>query len=202
MENIHPIFDQILKRADKEQLLRQKGIALWMTGLSGSGKSTIAKGLEQRLFQEGYLTKLLDGDNVRSGLCNNLGFSDDERRENIRRVAEVSRLFVECGVITINSFISPSLAIRQMAKDIIQEADFYEIFVNCPLEVCEQRDVKGLYKKARDGDIQDFTGIHSEFEKPESPFLEIRTDQKSVAESIEALFEGILPYIKGGKKQS
>lgn len=196
MENIHPIFDQILNREDKEQLLQQKSIALWMTGLSGSGKSTIAKGLENKFYQEGFLTKLLDGDNVRSGLCNNLGFSSEARKENIRRVAEVAKLFVDCGIITINSFISPSQSIRSLARDIIQDNNFFEVYVNCPLEVCEQRDVKGLYQKARSGEISDFTGIHSEFEEPVNPAFEVRTDQQSVEESINSLFDQIKPHIQ------
>lgn len=196
MENIHPIFDQILNREDKEQLLQQKSIALWMTGLSGSGKSTIAKGLENKFYQEGFLTKLLDGDNVRSGLCNNLGFSSEARKENIRRVAEVAKLFVDCGIITINSFISPSQSIRSLARDIIQDNNFFEVYVNCPLEVCEQRDVKGLYQKARSGEISDFTGIHSEFEEPVNPAFEVRTDQQSVEESINSLIDQIKPHIQ------
>ncbi len=196
MENIHPIFDHILNREDKERQLGQRSIAIWMTGLSGSGKSTIAKGLENKLYHEGFLTKLLDGDNVRSGLCNNLGFSKEERQENIRRVAEAAKLFVDCGIITINSFISPTLEIRNLAKDIIQEKDFYEVYVNCPLAVCEERDVKGLYQKARSGGIKDFTGIHSEFEEPENPAIEIRTDQLSIEESVESLFKGVKPYIE------
>jgi len=196
VENIHPIFDQMLRREDKEKLLNQKSVALWMTGLSGSGKSTIAKGLENKLFQEGYLTKLLDGDNVRSGLCNNLGFSSEARKENIRRVAEAAKLFVDCGAITINSFISPSESIRGLAREIIGEANFFEVYVNCPLEVCEQRDVKGPYEKARSGEITEFTGIHSEFEEPINPAFEVRTDQQSVEESIHYLFDQLKPYIQ------
>ena len=195
MENIHPIFDQILTRADKENLLGQKSICIWMTGLSGSGKSTIAKGLEKKLHREGFLTKLLDGDNVRSGLCNNLGFSDEDRKENIRRVAETARLFVDCGIITINSFISPSLDIRDMARSIIGNEDFYEVYINCPLEVCEERDVKGLYQKARAGNIKDFTGIHSDFEEPEDPAVEINTAEHTAEASVDQLYDAVYPVI-------
>lgn len=195
MENIHPIFDQILTRHDKEKLLGQKALVLWMTGLSGSGKSTLAKGLEKKLHHEGHLTKLLDGDNVRTGLCNNLTFSEEDRMENIRRVAEVSKLFLDCGVITVNSFISPTRSIRSMAQNIIGKDDFCEIYVNCPIEVCESRDVKGLYKKARQGEIKDFTGIHSDFEEPLSPAIEIRTDLQTIEDSIQQLYDFLIQKI-------
>jgi len=195
LEHIHPIFDQILNRKDKEGLLKQKGIVVWMTGLSGSGKSTIAKGLESQLHQSGYVTKLLDGDNVRSGLCKNLGFSQEDRIENIRRIAEVSRLFLDTGVITVNSFISPTLANREMAGDIIGHKDFCEVYVNAPLEVCEDRDVKGLYKKARAGEIKEFTGIHAKFEAPVEPSLEINTDQESAEESVNRLFNHLVRLV-------
>lgn len=196
MEHIHPIFDQILGREDKEKLLKQRGLVIWLTGLSGSGKSTIAKGLESQLHQMGYLTKLLDGDNIRAGLCNNLGFSEEERQENIRRIAEVARLFLDCGVITIASFISPKKALREMAGNIVGQDGFFEVFVDCPLEVCEQRDVKGLYKKARSGEIPDFTGIHSKFEAPDNPALTIPTEKYSLEESVQKLQEAIIPNIK------
>lgn len=195
LENIHPIFHQILQRKDKEKLLGQKAKVLWFTGLSGSGKSTIAKGLENKLYREGFLTKLLDGDNVRSGLCSNLGFSGEERIENIRRVSEVARLFLDNGIITLNSFISPTISIREMARKITGPEEFIEIYVNCPLEVCEQRDIKGLYQKARKGEIPDFTGIHSEFEPPESPALELKTDELKIEQSIDKAFEFIKPLI-------
>ncbi|MEM6380382.1 MAG: adenylyl-sulfate kinase, partial [Bacteroidota bacterium] len=152
-ENIHPIFDQLLQRNDREQRLQQKSKVLWLTGLSGSGKSTIARQLEQALFQKGFFPQVLDGDNIRSGINNNLGFQEVDRIENIRRISEVSKLYLHSGVICINSFISPTKAIRAMAKEIIGPDDFIEIYINAPLEVCEQRDVKGLYKKARKGEI-------------------------------------------------
>ena len=170
-ENIHPVFDRILQRKDKELLLQQKSLVIWMTGLSGSGKTTIAIALEQALNKLGHLTQILDGDNVRTGINNNLGFTEEDRTENIRRIAEVSKLFLNCGIITINCFVSPTIAIRKQAKTIIGKANFVEVFVNTPLEICEQRDVKGLYKKARAGEIKNFTGIDAPFEVPLSPKL-------------------------------
>jgi len=188
--NIHPIFDQLLQRSDKETLLKQKSVVIWMTGLSGSGKSTVAKGLEQLLHQKGYLTKVLDGDNIRSGINNNLGFSAEDRAENIRRIGEVANLFLQCGIVTICSFVSPTKDIRQVAKDIVGEADFLEVYINAPIEVCEARDVKGLYKKARAGLIKNFTGIDAPFEAPENG-LEIRTDQTTIEEAVEQVFNYI-----------
>ncbi|MBK7037592.1 MAG: adenylyl-sulfate kinase [Bacteroidetes bacterium] len=195
-ENIHPIFDRLLQRIDKEDLLQQTAKVIWLTGLSGSGKSTIAQHLEKVLHANGNLTMLLDGDNIRSGINNNLSFSDADRIENIRRIAEVSKLFLNCGIITINSFVSPTNEIRKMAKELIGENDFLEIYINAPLEVCEARDVKGLYKKARAGLIPDFTGITSPFEAPENPALEIRTDKMEIEESVQMLLDFILPVIK------
>lgn len=195
-ENIHPIFDRLLQRNDKEDLLQQTAKVIWLTGLSGSGKSTIAQHLEKILHANGNLTMLLDGDNIRSGINNNLSFSDADRIENIRRIAEVSKLFLNCGIITINSFVSPTNEIRKMAKELIGENDFLEIYINAPLEVCEARDVKGLYKKARAGLIPDFTGITSPFEAPENPALEIRTDKMEIEESVQMLLDFILPVIK------
>ena len=196
VEHIYPIFDTILDREQKEKLNQQRATVIWMVGLSGSGKSTLARSLENNLFEMGYLTKLLDGDNLRSGINNNLGFTDEDRTENIRRAAEVSKLFAECGVVTICSLISPTAAIRSMAREIIGEELFYEVFINCPLEVCEQRDVKGLYAKARKGEIKKFTGIDAPFEDPVDPSLEIRTDLNSVEECQAQLLDNILPKIK------
>ena len=195
MDNIFPIFDTILSPADKERLLNQRAIVVWIVGLSGSGKSTLARGLENELHQKGYLTQVLDGDNLRSGINNNLGFSDEDRVENIRRAAEVSKLFADCGVITICSLITPTNKIRAMAKSIVGDK-YFEVFVNCPLEICESRDVKGLYKKARNGEIKNFTGIDSPFEPPENPDLEIRTDLCSIEECHNQLMEKIIPKIK------
>jgi adenylylsulfate kinase len=168
---------------------------IWLTGLSGSGKTTIAKTLERELYKRGFLAQVLDGDNIRTGINNNLGFTEEDRIENIRRIAEVSKLFLNCGIITINSFISPTEEIRKMAMEIIGEENFFEIYVNAPLEVCEERDTKGLYKKAREGKIADFTGISAPFEVPKNPHLEVRTDQMTVDETIEECLAHVLPVI-------
>ncbi|EHP49280.1 adenylyl-sulfate kinase [Odoribacter laneus] len=194
--NIYPIFEQMLQRSDREQLLRQKSVMIWFTGLSGSGKSTLAIALERELYKRGFLTRILDGDNIRSGINNNLGFSEADRTENIRRIAEVSKLFVDCGIVTIAAFISPTRAIRQMAREIIGKDDFLEVYVSTPLEECEKRDVKGLYKKARKGEIRDFTGISAPFEAPLHPFLEIDTSCHSLEESVKILLEAIEAKIK------
>ncbi len=196
MEHIYPIFDTILNKEQKEKLTNQRAMVIWMVGLSGSGKSTLARSLENNLFEMGFITKLLDGDNLRSGINNNLGFTDEDRTENIRRAAEVSKLFAECGIVTICSLISPTAAIRTMAKEVIGEDLFYEVFINCPLEVCEQRDVKGLYAKARKGEIKKFTGIDAPFENPSNPSLEIRTDLHNIEACQAQLLEKILPKIK------
>ncbi|MCF8397564.1 MAG: adenylyl-sulfate kinase [Bacteroidales bacterium] len=193
--NIHPVFHQILTRADKEKFLKQRSCVIWMTGLSGSGKTTIARHIEIELNKRGHLTQVLDGDNIRTGINNNLGFTEEDRIENIRRIAEVSRLFVDCGVICINSFISPTREIRHMAMDIIGRDDFIEVFVNAPLEICEQRDVKGLYQKAREGKIKNFTGIDAPFEKPENPQIELLTGKQSIAESMGVALEYIIPRV-------
>lgn len=195
VENIHPIFDQIISREEKESFLKQRAAVLWLTGLSGSGKSTLARALEQKLQDAGYFSKLLDGDNIRTGLNNNLGFSLEDRKENIRRISETARLFLDGGVITLCSFVSPTKEIRDMAASIIGEKDFLEVYVNAPIEVCEQRDVKGLYKKVRAGEIKGFTGIDSPFEAPEAPFVEIRTHEEALDVSAEKLFQAILEKI-------
>ena len=185
--NIYPIYDRMLKREDKEKLLGQRGVMLWFTGLSGSGKSTVAIALERALQDRGLLCRILDGDNIRSGINANLDFSAEDRRENIRRIAEVGKLFVDTGIITIAAFISPTEEIRQMAEHIIGRDDFKEIFVSTPLEVCEQRDVKGLYARARRGEIQNFTGISAPFEAPEHPALSLDTSKLSIEESVKKL---------------
>ena len=146
-ENIFTIFDEIIEREDKESLLNHKSKVIWMTGLSGSGKTTIAKKLERKLLSHKILNQILDGDNIRSGVSNNLSFSEEDRAENIRRISEVSKLFLNCGVVTLNCFISPTIRIRQIAKDIIGEENFIEIYINANISTCESRDVKGLYKK-------------------------------------------------------
>lgn len=195
--NIYPIFDKTLQRSDREKLLNQKGKMIWFTGLSGSGKSTLAIALERELYERGVLCQILDGDNIRTGINNNLGFSEADRTENIRRIAEVSKLFVNCGVVTIAAFISPTTAIRNMAKDIIGEDDFMEIYVSTPIEECERRDVKGLYAKARRGEIANFTGISSPFEAPANPALSIDTSVLPIEESVKLLLDTILPEVKG-----
>lgn len=195
-EHIYPIFDQTLNRQDKESLLQQKAVVVWMAGLSGSGKSTLAKGLERALHQQGYLTQLLDGDNLRSGINNNLGFSEADRLENIRRSAEVAKLFLQAGLVTICSFISPTEEVRQLARNIIGQENFFEVYVNAPFAVCAERDVKGLYKKALQGEIKNFTGLDAPFEAPTHPALEIRTDEEDYSASLQKLLEALLPRIK------
>ncbi|WP_455664111.1 adenylyl-sulfate kinase [Phocaeicola sp.] len=192
-ENIYPIFDKMQSRKDKEELLRQRGMMLWLTGLSGSGKSTVAIALERELHKRGLLCRILDGDNIRSGINNNLGFSEEDRTENIRRIAEIGKLFVDTGIITIAAFISPSNELRQMAARIIGQEDFLEIYISTPLEECEKRDVKGLYAKARRGEVKNFTGISAPFEAPEYPVLSLDTSTMSLEESVNALLKLVLP---------
>lgn len=198
--NIYPIFERTLQRKDREALIRQQGLTIWFTGLSGAGKSTLALALEKELYREGILSQLLDGDNIRSGINNNLGFSETDRIENIRRIAEISRLFTGCGIVTLAAFISPTRAIRQMAGEIIGDGDFFEVYVRTPLEVCEQRDIKGLYAKARRGEIKDFTGITSPFEPPANPFLTIDTTQTSIREATRLLMAEFMPRIRSKVK--
>ena len=194
--NIYPIFDRMLSRQDKEELLKQHSVMIWFTGLSGSGKSTIAIALERELHKRGLLCRMLDGDNIRSGINNNLGFTEADRIENIRRIAEVSKLFVDTGIITIAAFISPSNDIREMAANIIGKDDFLEVYVSTPIEECERRDVKGLYAKARRGEIKNFTGISAPFEAPAHPALTLDTSALSLEESVNKLLELILPRIQ------
>ncbi len=193
--NIHPIFDRMLQREDKEKLFEQRAMVLWLTGLSGSGKSSIAAELERQLFAMGYHTALLDGDNIRTGINNNLGFSEEDRNENIRRIAEIAKLFYQNGIITICCFVSPTNDLRAMAKNIIGEG-FREIFINTPLEECERRDVKGLYKKARKGEIKDFTGIDAPFDIPLHPDLDVATIGKSIDSSAREILDYLLPQVK------
>jgi len=192
MENIYPIFDKILSREEQELLLNQKSKVFWFTGLSGSGKSTIASAFERTLYEQGYMVKLLDGDNIRSGINKGLGFSIEDRLENIRRIAEVAKLFVDSGIIVLCSFVSPTQKIRDLAREIIGDEDFLEVFVDTPLEICESRDVKGLYKKARAGEIKGFTGIDSPYEAPLDPAIRLITHNQAIATSVEQL----LPFIK------
>lgn len=194
-ENIYPVFDRIYDRKVKEEILRQSAKVIWFTGLSGSGKTTLASNLEKELFFKRFFCHVLDGDNIRTGINNNLGFSEVDRLENIRRIAEVSKLLINTGMITICSFISPTHEIRNMAKSIIGEKDFIEVFLNPPLEVCEHRDTKGLYKKARAGIIQDFTGISSPFEAPNNPDIEIDTSSTDIIDSVAMIFNVIIDRI-------
>ena len=193
-KHIYPIFDRMLTRRDKEALLGQRGVMVWFTGLSGSGKSTVAIAVERELHRRGLLCRILDGDNIRSGINNNLGFSEADRVENIRRIAEVGKLFVDTGIITLAAFISPTNSLREMAERIIGPEDFKEVYVSTPLAVCEQRDVKGLYAKARRGEIKDFTGVSAPFEVPVRPALAIDTSVLSLEESVEKVLELILNH--------
>ncbi len=195
-QHIFPLHNQVVQRGDKEALLGQRSVALWLTGLSGSGKTSIALEVEKSLHKMGIVTELLDGDNVRDGINKGLGFSDKDRMENVRRIAEINKLFVQCGIVTINCFVSPTAEIRLAAKEIIGAKDFLEVFVNTPLEVCEARDVKGLYAKARSGAIKNFTGIDAPFEAPTHPAFQIETENESIAESAAALLAFLLPKIK------
>lgn len=194
--DVYPVFDWILKRKHKEELLKQHSLAIWMTGLSGAGKTTVGVGVERELNRKGFLTQILDGDNVRTGINNNLGFSSEDRKENIRRIAEVTKLFVNCGIITINCFISPTKEIREKAKGIIGRDDFIEVFLDTPLDVCEERDTKGLYAKARKGEIKNFTGISAPFDPPEKPNIVVKTDEQTIEESVNAVLDYILPKIE------
>lgn len=193
-KNIHPIFDRILSREEKEKRHGQKGQVIWLFGLSGSGKSTLAVGLEKRLFEAGFSTHLLDGDNVRTGLNRNLGFTDEDRAENIRRIAEVSKLFVQAGLVVINSFITPMRTNREVAREILGK-DLLEVYVRCSFETCAVRDVKGLYAKARQGGVDNFTGKDSLFEEPDSSDLLLDTEKVTPEESLDRLFAFVLPKV-------
>ncbi|MBQ3043626.1 MAG: adenylyl-sulfate kinase [Alistipes sp.] len=183
-------------REDKQRQLHQRGITVWFTGLSGSGKSTIAIALERRLSQMGIFSRILDGDNIRTGINRGLGFSEEDRKENIRRIAEVCKLFTETGIVTLAAFVSPTNELRNMAREIISADDFAEIYVATPLEECERRDVKGLYAKARRGEIKDFTGISSPFEAPIAPTLSIDSTGRDVEECVDEVLKVILDKIK------
>lgn len=179
----------------RQVLLKQKPAVVWFTGLSGSGKSTLSNLLETKLHEMGFKTYALDGDNVRQGLCKDLTFTDVDRVENIRRIGEVAKLFLDSGIIVLCSFVSPFKEDREMVRSLVGAAQFIEVFVDCPLEVCEKRDVKGLYKKARNGEIKHFTGISSPFEEPTKPDIRIRSDAEDVEESLQRLLDIVLPKI-------
>ena len=191
MNNLRTQFYKI-KRSDFEKRNKHRGIVLWFIGLSGSGKSTIANGLQTKLFENGFNAIVLDGDNTRLGINKDLGFSNEDRNENIRRVAEISKLFVESGHIVINAFISPFKSNRIQARNIISNKDFVEVYIDSSISTCEKRDVKGLYKKARAGEINDFTGISSPFEAPVKPDTLVKTDEQTLDESIDYLFEQLI----------
>ena len=195
-ENIYPIYDRMMTRQDKESLLGQRGIMIWFTGLSGSGKSTVAMGVERELHAQGILCRILDGDNVRAGINNNLGFSAEDRIENIRRIAEIGKLFVQTGVVTPACFVSPTNDIRQMAREIVGKEDFLEVYISTPIEECERRDVKGLYARARKGEVKNFTGISAPFEAPVSPDIAIDTSKIPLEESVRTLTELIIKRVK------
>ncbi|WP_029520542.1 adenylyl-sulfate kinase [Persephonella sp. IF05-L8] len=190
-EFIIPHKGNITKK-DRQRQKGHKSVILWFTGLSGSGKSTLAHAVEEKLFEMGIHTYVLDGDNIRTGLNKDLGFSAEDREENIRRIGEVAKLFVDAGIITLTAFISPYKKDRNFVRNLVEEKEFVEIYVKCPLEVCEQRDVKGLYKKARAGIIKNFTGIDDPYEEPENPEIVVETDKESVEESVEK----IISYLK------
>ena len=193
-KDIYPIYDKMMTRQEREQLLGQRGLMVWLTGLSGSGKTTVALGVERELHRKGILCRLLDGDNIRDGINRGLGFSPEDRKENIRRIAEVGRLMVDTGVVTLACFVSPTTDLRQMAREIIGEKDFLEVYVSTPLEVCEQRDVKGLYARARRGEVKEFTGVSAPFEAPLHPALEVDTSRLPLEESVARIVSLIMEY--------
>ena len=197
-DHLYPTFDKMLPREAKEDLLGQRGLVVWLYGLSGSGKSTLARLLERRLHGEGVLVKVLDGDNVRSGLNRNLGFSDEDRSENIRRVAEVAKLFAEAGVVTLVSFITPRNDLRAMAREIVGDADLLEVYVRASFETCAERDVKGLYAKAKAGEVRHFTGRDSAFEEPERPDLVLDTESEDEETSMKRLHDAVSDRIRRG----
>lgn len=192
MEKLHIIpHNHAIDRQDRERLNGHKGLVVWFIGLSGSGKSTLASRLEQRLYEQGKRTFILDGDNIRSGLNRDLDFSESARKENIRRIAHVAALMADAGLITITAFITPFEAERQMVRETVGAERYLEVYVNCPLEECEKRDVKGLYAKARRGEISNFTGINSPFEEPQLADLQVPTHQLSVDEGVEQVLAAL-----------
>lgn len=191
LDHIYPVFDKMLPREAKEELLGQRGAVIWMYGLSGSGKSTLANLLERRLHEQGKMVKVLDGDNVRSGLNSNLGFSDEDRLENIRRVAEVAKLFADSGIVTVTSFITPNNELRDLARGVIGDDDLLEVYVKASFETCAERDPKGLYAKVKAGEVKQFTGKDSAFEEPTRPDLVIDTEALSEDEALGQLLSAV-----------
>jgi adenylylsulfate kinase len=183
-----------ISRSDRERVNGHRGFTIWFTGLSASGKSTIAVALEETLFEKGYHTFILDGDNIRHGLNKNLGFSPEDREENIRRLGEVAKLFRDAGVINMTAFISPYIKDRQAARTLSEDDSFIEVFVDCPVEVCEQRDPKGAYTKARQGIIKEFTGISAPYEAPENPEIHLHTDKMSVEGCVQAILDYLVKH--------
>lgn len=194
MEHIFPIKTKV-SRTSREALLNQRAVLVWFTGLSGSGKSTLAVQLEAQLHERGFKTYLLDGDNIRAGLNKDLTFTAEGRVENIRRIGEVAKLMLDAGVIVLSAFISPFQSDRDQVRQIIGNDHYIEVFVDAPLELCEQRDVKGLYKKARAGEVKNFTGIDSPYEKPVHPDIVVETGRMSIDESVKSLLDYIVPRI-------
>jgi adenylylsulfate kinase len=195
MSDLYPIHAQMLARAEREAKLRQRAKVVWLYGLSGSGKSTLVTALERRLFAEGFVTTHLDGDNLRSGLNRGLGFTDADREENIRRVAEVSKLFLDAGIVCLNSFITPKESLRALARGIIGAADLLEVYVECSFETCRKRDVKGLYAKVDAGQVANFTGKEQAFEPPVQPHLILNTESTPLEQSLESLYSFVVGQI-------
>lgn len=192
-QHIYPV--ELLSKELKEKHLTQHAKVIWFTGLSGAGKTTLGQRLEKELFARGFLCQILDGDNIRSGINKNLGFSEEDRVENIRRVAEVAKLFLNCGIITINCFIAPTQQIREMAASIVGAQNLIDVFIDAPMSVCEDRDTKGLYRLARAGKIQQFTGVNSVFEPPVNPSIRIQTDILTIEQCVDLLLDKIIPEI-------
>ena len=195
LDHLYPVFDKMLPREAKEELLGQRGVVIWMYGLSGSGKSTLSHLLERRLHEAGKLVKVLDGDNVRTGLNSNLGFSDEDRLENIRRVAEVAKLFADCGVVTLASFITPNNELRNLAREVIGDEDLLEVYIKASYEACAERDPKGLYAKVKAGEVKQFTGKDSSFEEPDRADLVVDTEALSEDESLALLLSAMTEKI-------
>lgn len=199
MEHIYP-FESKVSNEQRKSLMQQEPRLIWFTGLSGSGKSTLAMRLEHYLFHKGYKVFLLDGDNIRNGLNSDLGFTEKDRNENIRRVGEAAKLMLDAGLIVLCAFISPYKAERDFVKTLVGESRFTEVFVNCPLEICEERDTKGLYAKARQGKISDFTGISAPYEYPVDPDIEVRTDTELINDSLRKIINYVIPLLAIHKK--
>lgn len=194
-KNIIPHSHAITKH-ERQSANKHRSLVIWFTGLSGSGKSTLAGKIEELFFREGIKTYILDGDNVRTGLNKNLGFSPEDRKENIRRIGEAGKLFVDAGVVVLTAFISPYRSDRNIVRNLLKKNEFIEVYVKCSVEVCEQRDVKGLYKKARAGEIKDFTGINAPYEEPENPEITVETNLANESECVKKIYQHVIELIK------